>query len=441
MVIKKYIAATENEAIALAKAELGDAVTIMNIKENNPKGFARLFKKKSVEVTAAIDEVTPVPQQQHVQPQQPLGTNTEAGNVSTDFSKLQQALDSGKFHPAPDSKSARLEENKERLVRNNQILYDDIVDVVGRKTEPNPNSEIEQRLNTLQDLLEKQMSASLKQENHEHEKIDNTEEDKNKAYLELIKKQLLDNEVELQYIEQILDEIKGSLGSNSSLDNILASVYQKIVLKIGQSHMIDTESGKTKFIFFIGPTGVGKTTTIAKIASTMKVSKRVKVALVTSDTYRIAAVEQLRTYANILSIPVRVVYTAEEMEKTRDTLNDFDIVLVDTAGRSHNNGEQKDDLEKLLNAIPEDEKEVYLVLSSTTKYRDLVNIAETYSEITKYNLIFTKLDETDTVGNIYNLRVCTSASLSYATWGQNVPDDIGKFNAQKIAKQLLGGNS
>lgn len=441
MVIKKYIAATENEAIALAKAELGDAVTIMNIKENNPKGFARLFKKKSVEVTAAIDEVTPVQQQQHVQPQQPLGTNTEAGNVSTDFSKLQQALDSGKFHPAPDSKSARLEENKERLVRNNQILYDDIVDVVGRKTEPNPNSEIEQRLNTLQDLLEKQMSASLKEENHEHEKIDNAEEDKNKAYLELIKKQLLDNEVELQYIEQILDEIKGSLGSNSSLDNILASVYQKIVLKIGQSHMIDTESGKTKFIFFIGPTGVGKTTTIAKIASTMKVSKRVKVALVTSDTYRIAAVEQLRTYANILSIPVRVVYTAEEMEKTRDTLNDFDIVLVDTAGRSHNNGEQKDDLEKLLNAIPEDEKEVYLVLSSTTKYRDLVNIAETYSEITKYNLIFTKLDETDTVGNIYNLRVCTSASLSYATWGQNVPDDIGKFNAQKIAKQLLGGNS
>ena len=441
MVIKKYIAATENEAIALAKAELGDAVTIMNIKENNPKGFARLFKKKSVEVTAAIDEVTQVPQQQHVQPQQPLSTNTEAGNVSTDFSKLQQALDSGKFHPAPDSKSARLEENKERLVRNNQILYDDIVDVVGRKTEPNPNSEIEQRLNTLQDLLEKQMSASLKQENHEHEKIDNTEEDKNKGYLELIKKQLLDNEVELQYIEQILDEIKGSIGSNSSLDNILASVYQKIVLKIGQSHMIDTESGKTKFIFFIGPTGVGKTTTIAKIASTMKVSKRVKVALVTSDTYRIAAVEQLRTYANILSIPVRVVYTAEEMEKTRDTLNDFDIVLVDTAGRSHNNGEQKDDLEKLLNAIPEDEKEVYLVLSSTTKYRDLVNIAETYSEITKYNLIFTKLDETDTVGNIYNLRVCTSASLSYATWGQNVPDDIGKFNAQKIAKQLLGGNS
>lgn len=95
---------------------------------------------------------------------------------------------------------------------------------------------------------------------------------------------------------------------------------------------------------------------------------------------------------------------------------------------------------KLLASVPEDEQEVFLVLSSTTKYNDLVRISQVYSEMTKYNLIFTKLDETDTVGNIYNLRVLTGAPLSYATWGQNVPDDIGKFNAQKIAKQLLGGN-
>ena len=447
MVIKKYIAATENEAIALAKAELGEAVTIMNIKENNPKGLARLFKKKSVEVTAAVDEIQqaqPVQPAKHIHPlQQSANTDTDTKNISSDFAKLQQALDAGKFQPAPDSKSARLEENKERLVRSNQIIKDNIVDIVGEKPDTNANNDIEQKLNTLQDLLEKQMTASLlKKEDNEQEKVeDKEEEDKNKAYIELIKKQLLDNEVELPYIEQIIDDIKRSIGNNSSLDNILASVYQKIVLKIGQPHLIDTNNGRTRFIFFIGPTGVGKTTTIAKIASTMKVAKKVKVALVTSDTYRIAAVEQLRTYANILSIPIRVVYTAEEMENVRDELSDFDVVLIDTAGRSHNNGDQREDLKRLLSAVPDDEKEVYLVLSSTTKYKDLVRIAETYSEIADYNLIFTKLDETDTVGNIYNLRVLTSASLSYATWGQNVPDDIGKFNAQKIAKQLLGGNS
>ncbi len=422
MVIKKYIAATENEAIALAKAELGEDVTIMNIKENNPKGLSKLFKKSSVEVTAAVDDV----KKEQVRP--------ESKTAAADFEKLQQALDAGRFKPASDSKSARIEENKERLVRNNQIIRDNVVDIVSDKIDP--NNEIEQKLNTLQDLIEKQMAASVKDEQQKYDK----KEDKNKAYLDLIRRQLLDNDVEMSYIEQIIDDIKGSIGSNSSLDNILASVYQKIVLKIGQPHLIDTQNKKTRFIFFIGPTGVGKTTTIAKIASTMKLSKKVKVALVTSDTYRIAAVEQLRTYANILSIPLKVVYTAEEMENIRDELIDYDLVLIDTAGRSHNNVEQKEDLIKLLGAIPQDEQEVYLVLSSTTKYKDLVRISQTYSEMTKYNLIFTKLDETDTIGNIYNLRVLTSAPLSYATWGQNVPDDIGKFNAQKIAKQLLGGN-
>ena len=422
MVIKKYIAATENEAIALAKAELGEDVTIMNIKENNPKGLSKLFKKSSVEVTAAVDDV----KKEQVRP--------ESKTAAADFEKLQQALDAGRFKPASDSKSARIEENKERLVRNNQIIRDNVVDIVSDKIDP--NNEIEQKLNTLQDLIEKQMAASVKDEQQKYDK----KEDKNKAYLDLIRRQLLDNDVEMSYIEQIIDDIKGSIGSNSSLDNILAGVYQKIVLKIGQPHLIDTQNKKTRFIFFIGPTGVGKTTTIAKIASTMKFSKKVKVALVTSDTYRIAAVEQLRTYANILSIPLKVVYTAEEMENIRDELIDYDLVLIDTAGRSHNNVEQKEDLIKLLGAIPQDEQEVYLVLSSTTKYKDLVRISQTYSEMTKYNLIFTKLDETDTIGNIYNLRVLTSAPLSYATWGQNVPDDIGKFNAQKIAKQLLGGN-
>lgn len=422
MVIKKYIAATENEAIALAKAELGEDVTIMNIKENNPKGLSKLFKKSSVEVTAAVDDV----KKEQVRP--------ESKTAAADFEKLQQALDAGIFKPASDSKSARIEENKERLVRNNQIIRDNVVDIVSDKIDP--NNEIEQKLNTLQDLIEKQMAASVKDEQQKYDK----KEDKNKAYLDLIRRQLLDNDVEMSYIEQIIDDIKGSIGSNSSLDNILAGVYQKIVLKIGQPHLIDTQNKKTRFIFFIGPTGVGKTTTIAKIASTMKLSKKVKVALVTSDTYRIAAVEQLRTYANILSIPLKVVYTAEEMENIRDELIDYDLVLIDTAGRSHNNVEQKEDLIKLLGAIPQDEQEVYLVLSSTTKYKDLVRISQTYSEMTKYNLIFTKLDETDTIGNIYNLRVLTSAPLSYATWGQNVPDDIGKFNAQKIAKQLLGGN-
>ena len=163
-------------------------------------------------------------------------------------------------------------------------------------------------------------------------------------------------------------------------------------------------------------------------------------ALVTSDTYRIAAVEQLKTYANILGVPLKVVYSSEEVEAIMEELEKYDLVLIDTAGRSHNNKEQREDLHRLLKVVPEQEREVFLVLSATTKYRDLVKISQSYSEITKYSLIFTKLDETDAIGNIFNIRMLTGAPLSYMTWGQNVPDDIGKADAQKMAKQLLGGD-
>jgi flagellar biosynthesis protein FlhF len=127
------------------------------------------------------------------------------------------------------------------------------------------------------------------------------------------------------------------------------------------------------------------------------------------------------------------------MNQAKEEYSDFDLVFVDTAGRSHRNREQRDDVEKLINAIPEDEREVYLVLSATTKYCDLIKITDVYSEILDYNLIFTKLDETNTIGNIFNIRMLTEAPLSYATFGQNVPDDINRVDAQNIAKQLLRG--
>ena len=416
MIVKKFLASTEEEAVLLAKAELGDDVTIMNTKKIEPHGFWRFFKKTSVEITAAVDD----------------NIREEKKEDIPDFSKLQQAIQQSQ--PAPDSKAAKKEADIEQLIRAKQVILDYEDESVQRE---NDRVDIEQRLTNLQDLLEKQLNTKREEEKEEKEKV----VDQKQAYLDLIRKQLIDSEVEACYVEQIIDEIEGSLTNNTTLDNILANVYQKIVLKIGTPHLIDLRTKRTKYIFFIGPTGVGKTTTIAKIASTMKISKKTKVALITSDTYRIAAIEQLKTYANILGVPLKVIYSPEEMEKAKEELSDFDLVLVDTAGRSHNNHEQQEDIGNILRTIPEGEREVFLVLSATTKYRDLVNISKSYSEICKYNLIFTKLDETDTVGNIFNIHILTGAPLSYTTWGQNVPDDIGKIDAQKIAKQLLGGNS
>ena len=149
--------------------------------------------------------------------------------------------------------------------------------------------------------------------------------------------------------------------------------------------------------------------------------------------------DQLRSYATILNIPLRVIYSETEIQEAIEEFKEYDIVLIDTAGRSHKNKEQRDDIERLLLSVPEDKREIYLVLSATTKYKDLVKITEAYSAIAKYNLIFTKLDETGGIGNIFNIKMLTDAPLSYTTFGQSVPDDISKINPQAIAKQLLGG--
>lgn len=262
------------------------------------------------------------------------------------------------------------------------------------------------------------------------------------ACKELIYKQMLENEVEVAIADKLMDEIDRSLPKDASLDQILGVIYQKIILMLGQPYMIEKmiEDGP-KYVFFLGSTGVGKTTTIAKIASKMKLEKKKKVSLVTADTYRIAAVEQLKTYANILNVPLKVVYSAEELGEQQEELSQYDLCLVDTAGCSHKNKEQLEDIRRLIEQVPIAKREVYLVVNAATKYKDLKEIADVYKDITDYSLIFTKLDETSSSGIMLNMRTYTDRPLSYVTWGQNVPDDIGKVDAQKIAKKLLGGKS
>ena len=167
-----------------------------------------------------------------------------------------------------------------------------------------------------------------------------------------------------------------------------------------------------------------------------------KIAFITADTYRIAATEQLQVYANILDAPMEIVYSKEEMNDAIGKLSDYDLIFVDTAGFSHKNEAQRKDMKLLLQGVSSEyTKEVYLVLSATTKYRDLLEIVDIYHEICDYKLIFTKLDETTTYGNLLNIKLYSGADLSYTTNGQNVPDDIEVFDTQKIVKQLLGRNS
>lgn len=391
MIIKKFQAATETEAMMMAKEEMGSAAVIMNIKTIKQRGIARLFKKDIVEVTAALEERIPTDK---------IPTKT---------------ID---------------------LIAKEQVLPELEV--------PKTNA-IEQKLDNLQNILENKINSSEKNAEKEaaiDEKKDN-ENNVNIKFIKLVYRQLIENEVDEKYANQILGEIESSLKKESNVDSILAGIYQKIILKLGQPNAIEVDEKKGKVVFFVGPTGVGKTTTIAKLASFFKLEKKAKIALITSDTYRIAAVEQLRTYATILDIPLSVVYTVEEFNNSIKMFEDYDLILVDTAGRSHKNDEQCNEMFHLIDdcSISEKlEKEVYLVLSAATKYKDLLKINQVYSHIKKYSIIFTKLDETTCLGNILNMKLATSVPLSYVTSGQAVPDDISIIDAQKIARSLLGGN-
>ena len=425
MTIKKFTGKTKEEAIAKAKEEFGEGAVVMNVKEVKPSGFFSFFKKTTYEVTAAIEEkekfsnptINAAPRK-----------TVEAINLAADEKIVipVQAAPVAETRGSETRKEAVSQavtlQNAESLAASASLSRD----------------EIEKKLENLSNILEKKLSAEETKVNDIPETpVQNSESVK---FMKMLYRTLLDNEVNEKYVNQILDEAEKIANSSNSVDFILSNVYQKMILKFGEPSCINIEGKKPKVVFFIGPTGVGKTTTIAKIASKYKVEHDKKVAFLTADTYRIAATEQLHIYANILDSPMSVVYSAEELNQAVEKVSDNDLIFVDTAGFSHRNETQRSDTKTLIDGLDEQyEKEVFLVLSATTKYKDLLEIVDSYREITEYKLIFTKLDETTSYGNLLNVRLYSGAELSYMTNGQNVPDDIEVFNSQTIVKQLLGG--
>ena len=433
MIIKKYQARNEADAIILAKEDLGKDTIIMNVTKITPKGLGKIFKKSKVEVTAAVDDGKSY-----------ANAEKKAHDVAKE--KIQQELEK--------AKKIKQEEKNDNI----ENKLDNIQNLIERKLEKYEqeekdkektkilNSYIEEDNKDKKSKSEDKNNRKKNADSKEDAKEENTDKkssgvtSKSEKCISLIKKQMLKHEVDEKYIDMIFNEVKSNIKKDAPVDNILTSIYQKIILKLGQPKLIEPGENQPKYIFFMGPTGVGKTTTIAKIASDFKIKRKLNIALVTADTYRVAAVEQLRTYANILSVPVKVLYSPEDMEKLKPVLDRFDVVLIDTAGRSHKNAKQRDDLRNLINTIDEKDRDTYLVLSATTKYNDLTNIVESYSDISNYKLLFTKLDETTSIGNILKIKLLTNAQLSYIACGQEVPDDISKLDAQSIAKQLLGGD-
>ncbi len=193
-----------------------------------------------------------------------------------------------------------------------------------------------------------------------------------------------------------------------------------------------------KFINVLGPTGVGKTTTIAKIAARALLEEKKKVGFITTDTYRIAAIEQLRTYANLLQSPVEIAYNKEDFHIAIGNLNDRDLIFIDTAGRNYKEAKFVDDLTKLIDFSMD--METFLVLSTTSKEQDMYTIIERFDKFPIKKFIFTKTDETNSVGSIINLMLKYGIGIAYFTDGQEVPEDLTEASFEKVMDLLFEGD-
>ncbi|MCT4595599.1 MAG: flagellar biosynthesis protein FlhF [Anaeromicrobium sp.] len=308
------------------------------------------------------------------------------------------------------------------------IKYDKFV-VNNLKDKSNGNlGELKDKIENIENILSNFVKEGKSQGNEE--------DISNNMYMEYYNK-LINSGLSKGSVDTMMNIVNKRLTFTKGNEEFINKGIENVIKEILGQVKEDMEIEKQKIIVFMGPTGVGKTTTLAKLAAKYIINEKKKVGFITADTYRIAAVEQLKVYAEILNVPVSVVYEPQEINEAISNYEDKDVILIDTAGRNHNNSEQLEEVKKIIELL--EEPEIYLVLSNTSSYDNMIHIIEAYKFVEDYKIIITKIDEGRNYANILNAKLYAKKNLSYITNGQSVPDDIEIANAQKIAENIVGG--
>ncbi len=458
MIIKKYIVKNVNEAMEKIRYELGkDAIIISQRKVKKP-GFFGLFSGKLIEVTAAIESsakedksvesnFTESKPKEIIQNRNVLSEEDEFKKsiesikrlMETEISAVQPLeRSSSQLDNMIQKHNANVEKerknlsidsviddsNEEMFIKNNGHMH-----INGEKSEEQISVEnIQKEVEELKELINKTMKNNL----GENQKTQNLEEkeiaEKEKKDSEELIKKLKDIDIDEQFYDDIIKLSSEYKDDDLNETEILRDIFERDILVINKEL-----KGK---VVLVGPTGVGKTTTIAKLAGRLALIEKKKVGLITIDTYRIGAVEQLKTYAEIMNIPFKVVITIKEMEDAIESMKECDIILIDTTGRSSKNTMQISELRAFVQKAEPDY--TAMVISATTKNKDISSILKGYSELEYGSVIITKLDETTSYGSIYNISRNSNKPISFITTGQNVPDDIRVSTKEELTRFILG---
>lgn len=424
MQVKKYVVAHMKEAVKLIKEDLGsNAIIISTKKVKKGSGSFGLFGKPALEVTAARDERPRVQAQKY-------GNSTTPAPGKTEYEKETS------LNP-PERVEASQKDSDRKSFGTIKEDIDELKELVrelrrGMRREVNDDATIAHlryelgELKTLITNLVTQSSELREDDFHEN--------------LIAIYQQLCFNGIEEKFAKRLIREVNRKIPKKEVDNYSYVKVYvARMFMQVLSIHAVAKRSDRSadpKILTFLGPTGVGKTTTLAKIAGRRKIENpNAEIGLITIDTYRIAAVQQLKEYARIIKVPIRVVADKKQLDQTLVDFRNKDLILIDSAGRSQRDEMQMSELREFLAGYNRFTN--MLVLSATTKDNDLVEITKRFSTIGVGGVIFTKLDESTSYGSIFNHAIRFKLPIAYLTTGQNVPEDIENASRERLIDLLM----
>src|SRR4051794_16996276 len=401
MDIKTYRAKTMRDALEIVRRELGPAASVLHTRELNGGPLRRLVfgRKYEVAASAAVNVPSRFPVEELA------GVNSHTSGSRFDVTD-DGALNAARFGVAADA----------NLIDDYRSRYRDDF-----------RRQVSGQLDELHAMVEKLCQQAASAPAHDLPES-----------LFHVFTNLIEAEVDETIAREWIDHLRGDSGAHA-LDDVSLVMHRLAEMlenEISVSGPIVIDPNKCRVVALVGPTGVGKTTTIAKLAANYRLREKRRVGLITVDTYRVAAVEQLRTYADIIDLPMEVVATPREMREAVARMSHLDLVLMDTAGRSPRDEVKIQELKSMLGEAEPDE--VHLVLSSTAGAKSLISTAERFADVGTTAVLLTKLDEAQGLGHVVSMVRSVPLPVSYLTDGQNVPDDIQVAERRAFASTLMG---